>query len=202
MTTTDKLPFPPNLPPLPEPPAGHEWQYRGTEWSSSGPGTAAYLEGLGAVWNVRNDYHFGGYKNYHYAEAVPVSTEPDYQDRAYQKKILDAAWEGVPCQYFSVGNGWIDEASFVEVASSVSYGYKIRIKPSETTKKRIPLTAEDIPAVCWVRLGGGAEVMIIGMDSTIVRCGSAGSETWESLMDWEYSPDRRNWKPCYVEVEG
>lgn len=33
MTTTDKLPFPPNLPPLPEPPAGHEWEYRGMGWN-------------------------------------------------------------------------------------------------------------------------------------------------------------------------
>lgn len=212
MTTTDKLPFPPNLPPLPEPPAGHEWHYRGM--GARIAKGRKYICGDGKNWDKRPS-ECGSMADIrlHYAEAVPVSIEPDYQDRAYQKRVLDAAWNGADCQFrTSESSEWIDEDSWASAAASLFAGYEVRIKPA---KKRIPLTAEDIPAVCWLRQGDKdhypilvLQVMPDAIFCKVQVCQSLGTNgdvhrSYQELMDggWEYSPDRRNWTGCFKEVE-
>lgn len=127
--------IPANLPPLPEPPDGHKWEYRGPQWT---PGkTEHYASINGGQWYVFLEQSPTGNSD-HYAEAVPIETEPNYADRDYQKSVLDAAWEGKECEYLPFGgevwakeSGSTPEAVCSSVANSIRDGLKIRIKPTE-----------------------------------------------------------------------
>lgn len=91
--------------------------------------------------------------------------------------------------------------------------YRTR-KPIPQPKKRVPLEASDIPPVCYFRQGD--RDCVHRLPVTITQVGVVGdsvrfwlSETrglreypMKELMDglWEYSEDRKNWKPCYKEI--
>lgn len=67
---------------------------------------------------------------------------------------------------------------------------------------RVPLTADDIPAVCWVRqFGTTLPIFSVGRVYQNEIYFDGGGATYEGLMNcgYEYSSDRKNWKPCYKE---
>ena len=71
--------LPEGLPPLPAPPAGHVWVYRGRDWSNPEPCFFAYVEPHDTHWLItlfpmRPSASFG-----HYAEAVPIEAETTHQ---------------------------------------------------------------------------------------------------------------------------
>jgi hypothetical protein len=130
----NEIPFPDGLPKLPEAPAGMRWVYRGVEFSKDAGefvATADYWCGFHPWTTILNGC--GGAQGVHYAEAVPIETEPDYSSREYQKSVLDAAWDGAECEYWqSHGEYWQTEASgFYGVASALDCGLKVRIKPTK-----------------------------------------------------------------------
>lgn len=75
--------FPPGLPPLPEPPAGHRWVYRGTGWENNYK-PARYIH-WASPWTTWNDSKLkygavpAGCESLHYAEAVPLTTQSQPQ---------------------------------------------------------------------------------------------------------------------------
>ena len=75
--TDPKLPvLPDGLPPLPDPPAGHRWVYRGERWKSEGFAVIAYYDAdYGDSWKVERTIAIGA-KGCHYAEAVPLDGAP------------------------------------------------------------------------------------------------------------------------------
>lgn len=80
-----------------------------------------------------------------------------------------------------------------------------RIKPEP---KRVPLTASDIPPVCWITDSIDTNcnfVVAININElhAIGMMGHGFNITYEGLRinGWKYSSDRKNWKPCWKEVE-
>jgi hypothetical protein len=75
-------------------------------------------------------------------------------------------------------------------------------RPLPTPPKRVPLEAEDIPAVCWVRLAGTCYMVTTVMPSSGVEIGGQ-SMSFRHLqrVGYEYSADRKNWKPCSKEAK-
>lgn len=211
---TDKLPFPSHLPPLPEPPAGHRWVFYGENaqvGSYFDKRNGAFLGEDDKAWTVFKDHFANPAMGCYVAELAPIPTDPDYASREYQKTVLDAAWDGVPCQYFNPGNDfWIDDVGWHSVASSIAQGLRVRIKPVKPAKKRIPLTAEDIPAVCWVRCGSKGtctDRLVLGVSCNEITFLDMSEKQgarvmpFKHLMLWEYSEDRKNWKAAYKETE-
>jgi hypothetical protein len=76
-----------------------------------------------------------------------------------------------------------------------------RIKPEP---QRVPLTAEDIPAVCWLTAKplNNTSFLVTYVSIDKVGLGSARQLTWTELQEegWEYSEDHKNWKGCYKEI--
>lgn len=68
-------PAPPEgLPPLPEPPAGHRWVYRGKAWETTDARVLAYGY-PGEPWRVKTE-RAEGMESLHYAEAIPHAPAP------------------------------------------------------------------------------------------------------------------------------
>lgn len=66
---------------------------------------------------------------------------------------------------------------------------------------------DDVPGpVCWVRhstrSNGSTGMMVIGLDAEgvegMVHYASVELLKWKDMEQWEYSTDRREWKPCEV----
>lgn len=119
------------LPAIPKAPSGFRYEYRGKEWLSERPCNYIYtVEGV--EWSeLIRDCNSSGEKNAYYAELVPIpaAEEPDYADRDYQKSVLDAAWEGVKCEFFSSANEWRPAYNISSVLHWINEGKKVRIKP-------------------------------------------------------------------------
>lgn len=75
--------------------------------------------------------------------------------------------------------------------------------PTEPAKKRVPLTPDDIPDVCWVKFKD-VTMLVVGVGVEGVCYSQKGVVTFDSMLEdgWEYSDDRKNWRPCYTEKEG
>lgn len=74
--------FPPGLPALPEPLAGHRWVYRGKGWRAKDVKYAFLLVGDSEwddCWVREISYSTCASPNYHYAEAVPLTTQSQPQ---------------------------------------------------------------------------------------------------------------------------
>lgn len=67
-------------------------------------------------------------------------------------------------------------------------------------KQRVPLTEEDIPAVCWIRVAGGNPRLVLGVNPNCVEWKYDFVSFTQMVIGWEYSPDRLNWKPCFKEI--
>lgn len=111
--------------------------------------------------------------------------------------LVQAFAEGKQIQFnpskYSIPN-WQDVYDISFEYDSKSY----RIKPEPT---RVPLTSEDIPAVCWIRSKDSAELLVYHIDGLGINC-REGRRNYDELMrnGVEYSSDRKTWLPCYKEV--
>lgn len=76
--------------------------------------------------------------------------------------------------------------------------YRIAPEP-----RKVPLTADDIPAVCWVRENDGRTVSYlitsVGDEGVHSGIGWLGFDTLKAY-EYQYSSDRKNWLPCWKEV--
>lgn len=75
--------------------------------------------------------------------------------------------------------------------------YRIKTEP-----KLVPLTQEDIPAICWIRSIGFNRAYLVTLVSNIeiVMYGDNRPITlsYDNLTNgWEYSSDRKTWLPCH-----
>ncbi len=82
--------------------------------------------------------------------------------------------------------------------------YRTR-RPLPAPPKLVPLEAEDIPAVCWIRDGAGKEIhnLVLRVRPTGVGVAYVTGHSFEALFrdGAEYSEDRRTWKPCSKEAK-
>ena len=74
-------------------------------------------------------------------------------------------------------------------------------RPLPTPPKLVPLEAKDIPPVCWLRIaefrGRNGEIHVVQIHGEFVVAGHDRKISYRVLKDdWEYSADRKNWKPC------
>lgn len=76
-----------------------------------------------------------------------VPGEPDYTSREYQKSVLDAAWDGVACQYRATDGAWSDPRTLGNLAGAIEIGYEVRIAP-KPEPATVPLEPQD-----WFPLG-------------------------------------------------
>lgn len=120
--------IPSNLPPLPEPPAGHKWVYLGKGVVNEDEGVFLMKSLTMPLW-IEVDC-CGGLST-DYAEAVPIETEPDYSSKSHKLSVMWAAWEGTPCQRL-LGGVWLN-SSPQELCAAIENGRKVRIKPPEST---------------------------------------------------------------------
>lgn len=78
--------------------------------------------------------------------------------------------------------------------------FNYRIKPQPKT---VPLTADDIPSVCWLRKKGNTvgvvlQYLVVRVGFTEIAFGQDSSLSFYDLANgWEYSSDRKVWKPCH-----
>jgi hypothetical protein len=125
-------------------------------------------------------------------------------------QVMQAYVDGKTIQFLSSDNEWLDFKP-TERLSWDWFKHTYRIKP-EPTKKKLPLTQEDIPPVCWLKggLNEPASVQVYEINNTgltylyLVSDGRViGRQvTYQELSNgFYYSADRKNWKPCYKEVE-
>lgn len=66
--------------------------------------------------------------------------------------------------------------------------------------------ADDVPGpVCWIReVGSGGASLVCGVSEGgiwIVSRASDPQMLWCDISDWEYSTDRKTWKPCVKEAK-
>jgi len=111
--------------------------------------------------------------------------------------ILTAYGDGKTVQRATLKNGWED----IEAIHYISPEEMrlLRIKPES---KRIPLTAEDIPPVCWIRYTGNIyRWLVTKIEPDKVWFSYDEAFTYTNMMlSAEYSTDLKTWKPCYKEV--
>lgn len=93
--------------------------------------------------------------------------------------IVDPSWDWMHCDY--------------------------RIAPSAPKLKRVPLTPEDLPAVCWVRNtskwgGQKSHALVTFVNETRFEADGVKFEWLKEMENLEYSPDRNTWKPMWKEV--
>lgn len=119
-----------------------------------------------------------------------------------------------------VKNGWrlLTEAEICDYVSLIQwnigidvwYGngpdftYRTKCPPGyflSKPKQRVPLTAEDLPTVCWI--GDENQMQLV---TRIVKSGVYLPDRYLSFEDlinagFQYSSDRKTRHPCYKEVE-
>jgi hypothetical protein len=120
-------------------------------------------------------------------------------------QVMQAYVDGKTIQFLSSDNEWLDFKP-TERLSWDWFKHTYRIKP-EPTKKKLPLTQEDIPPVCWVRSRSDSRIchLIVCVDPQNIHLAYAKGPhciLYATLMEQcEYSTDLKNWQPCYKEVE-
>lgn len=117
--------------------------------------------------------------------------------------VVQAAETGKPIQYRNpvlcdLPENWND----VEKPAWNFDCFVYRVKPAPPAKKRVPLTASDIPPVCWVSVKGDAVQLVIAVSD----CEVSISFEWVSFYALatngsRYSSDLKTWLPCWKEVE-
>ena len=138
-------------------------------------------------------------------EQIDIYADDSVATMAYKIAVMQAAAEGKPVQVY-VRGAW--QAAPDPLWDWISFTY--RINPASRQKKRVPLTAEDVPAVCWVRRPGRTVAYLVtGVDSLSIRAADmdrpGGDQMWHGycviMIDgWEYSTDRKTWRGCWKEV--
>lgn len=77
-----------------------------------------------------------------------------------------------------------------------------RVKPAPV---RVPLTADDIPPVCWVKADhvvAGAALLVHTVYRNGVSTYTTGTLLFNEMFrdNWQYSTDRKTWLPCSKEA--
>jgi hypothetical protein len=112
--------------------------------------------------------------------------------------VMQADVDGKQIQYYN-DNTWMDISNGEAIWTWDLCDYRIKPEP-----KRVPLTADDIPPVCWIcspSCGWSYLVHAVVNDGVHIP-GQSTVITWDALKDlFNYSTDRKTWKPCYKEVE-
>ena len=77
-----------------------------------------------------------------------------------------------------------------------------RIKPPSPAPKRVPLEPQDIPPVCWLLASDSSWPWLVLMVAPVMVCGHSHSVTFDDLMlsGWQFSTDRKTWRPCWKEA--
>jgi len=117
--------------------------------------------------------------------------------------VMQAAVDGkkIECQDIATKSGWYP-------ANKKCWNWAIfdyRIAPES---RRVPLTADDIPPICWLRrpndtILNNACYLVTAVHNDRVRIAlNTTTYTLEELQkgDAQYSADRKTWKPCYKEI--
>ena len=112
---------------------------------------------------------------------------------------------------FPVFRYWKDEGKWgEETANAYSMGWCYRTKAPigglKVEVKTVPLSVDDLPAVCWLRWKGeeGNFYLVTRVSTRGVFCqvNNGASIPFEYLLDkCEYSSDRKTWLPCSKQVE-
>jgi hypothetical protein len=102
----------------------------------------------------------------------------------------------VEAAYLLTPNKWVD----VECPNWHSEAAIFRPKPQPTLR---PWSKpEDVPLNCWLKAHSfnNQDWFVNGvMESGVYSAG--GSKTWNELHQYQYSTDRKTWKPCTVEEQ-
>ena len=112
-------------------------------------------------------------------------------------KLCEAKKAGKVIQFKNCGDlNWI-VSDFPHCFDPMRGQYRIKPEP-----KRVPLSFNDIPPVCWIKKS--VDVFRLVVETTVfgVRMGTLGGElTFVDMakQGWQYSTDRKNWKPCWKE---
>lgn len=111
--------------------------------------------------------------------------------------LLQAMADGKQIQHRTLNGQWIAVTALPTFDSQPS-DYRIAPEP-----RRVPLAMEDIPPVCWVRIGLGATEYLVR--SIHQRWIGVNGELWSfdqaMTKGLEYSSDRKTWKPCWKEAQ-
>lgn len=91
----------------------------------------------------------------------------------------------------------------VEFINTNMYSFDFSLFRIAPEKKRIPLTAEDIPPVCWVRLKDciAKHWLVTGVLADGILLSTVRHSYTKLLCDGEMSTDRKTWLPCWKEVQ-
>lgn len=148
-------------------------------------------------------------KTYRTREPLPEKyrhlMEPDYTSKEHQRKVLLAAFDGIPCQFLAAdGVNWITISDGIEeFAHYLNKSRPLRIKP---VVKRVPL--DDYRLSELLRKGGRIFVIekLNSNDICSVKLSEIGGQGWRGdlgVIDFENFEIHRNgsWQPCYREVE-
>lgn len=127
--------------------------------------------------------------------------------------LCAVVFDGKEAQFLSKGNGgelWLD-CNAGNLIIMIQADYKVRLRPDPAPKPepiKLPLRAEDIPAVCWIRhKDNSIQRLVIAVNTDRVMA-NRGDEITKYLFDdllnqgWEYSPDRKTWSGCFRIEEG
>lgn len=125
---------------------------------------------------------------------------PDY---THAKKIITALENGKNVQFYygpdwqrsSLVNNQNSNTKLTEINNPAMY----RVEPEP---KLIPLSQEDIPPVCWVRRideNKDDHWLVHRVKPHVIQIGSVLYNYENLFKSFEYSTDRKNWKPCSKE---
>lgn len=119
----------------------------------------------------------------------------------YQLKQNAAAMlafaDGMPIQFIAANSDkWVD---YLHTDMMPDFANRpFRAKPQ--TVSRPWSTPEDVPLHCWLRsapLSDQSWLVNGVLNAGVYSAG--GMKNWNELRDYEYSTDRKTWKPCTVE---
>jgi hypothetical protein len=228
-----------DLPTPPAPPEGHKWKYMGKAKKFSRIATVGrmFVDGEGfrdEEWSREETWELECNRPIHGIKAVPI--EP----KEFPAPPEGKAWhnpEKLTPEQVGVSEGWrlLLKNELVEIgdmhsmkngtwshsgnhrssdargktASCLTYRTK---RPLPATPKLVPLEADDIPPVCWLRTSpewhspDRANHLVVVVTVSEIIMAHGGLElmkvSYGTLKDgWEYSTDRKNWKPCSKEAK-
>lgn len=213
-----ELPFPPNLPPLPEPPAGHRLVYHPTGWTNPN-GSTFWSCDDGGKWSFHaTRLTYGLFR--HYAEAVPITEpakEPDFFSDDYQKGFY-AKFRKDPTilrEYATAKGGQWNSMTPNTTAFYAEYFYRDPADvPKKKEPKRVKLGAKDICALTWFRMNSKDDCPVLAIQITPLGVGFRAGfvpgvcdgnvfKTYQELLDegWEHTTGLSfaDWKPCWKE---
>lgn len=123
-----------------------------------------------------------------------MNTTPQEMIEVLQAFIDGKVIQSKLCKELSKSVDWADTSN--PVWRWDVYNYRIKPEP-----KLVPLTINDIPPICWIRVKGDCnrfEHLVTSCCITYISF-NGGKTTWRELFErsFEYSSDRKTWLPCH-----